>query len=183
MKRKMKNFAALLFSVALIACNSSPKEVEDSKSESEELTSNDTTIVIASGEGSNLAFVADSTTLRNDWQNFMSHQPDVDNCQLNHIALSYNSESGKYFLITSGTLNSEDMRAMIELRDGGGGCLMLSGWTLTCTATGQCANDPEGCLPAGSFCTKCTLPGTCTKSISDSPTAIFSSIETGGCNN
>lgn len=186
MKQKMKHIAILLFSIALIACNNNSTENKTSTNQSTTLTSeNDSTIVIAEISGGVISFVADSTTLRNDWQNFISNQPDLELCQLNKIEILSGVDSSganKFYLIVSGVMNNENMKSTLELEQEGSNCLVVIGYTLTCT-TKACASEDLGCVPKVTSCSPCGNKGLCTKTISNSPTAIFPSVVPSTCPN
>lgn len=182
MKQKIKHIAILLFSVMLIACNNNPKENNKSKDKSASLTSsNDTTIVIATVNDGVASFVADSSTLRNDWQNFISNLPDLEPCELNHIQIVSDEGSTKYYLVVSGTMNNQPLKATIELEQGAPTCLIVSGLTVSCVTT-DCSSEPE-CIPFGVTCTPCSNGGKCTKTVTSSPVVIFPSVATGDCSN
>ncbi len=179
MKQKIKQVTILLFSIILIACNnnSNPKENNKSQEKSASLTNeDDTVIVIASINGGVPTFVADPNVLQSDWQNFITNQLDLGPCTLNHIEIiSDGLAAPKYYLVVSGTMNSQPMKASIELEQGGPTCYMVSGLTVTCT-TSDCASEKDGCVPTLLMCTPCSGTGKCTKTVSDRPSAIFPSI-------
>jgi len=186
MKQKINHIAILLFSIALIGCNNNSTENKTLTNKSTNLTSeNDSTIVIAEISGGVISFVADSTTLRNDWQNFISNQPDLGACELNKIEILAGVDSSgadKYYLIVSGTMNNENMKSTILLEQGGSNCLVVMGYTLSCT-TKACAEEDLGCVPKVTSCSPCSNKGACTKTITNSPTAIFPSVAPSTCPN
>ena len=184
MKQKIKQIVILLFSIILFACNNNPNENKNSTEKIASLNSeNDTSLVIAEINNGIASFVADSTSLKNDWQNFITNQPDLGPCQLNHIAIiSDGTASPKYYLVVSGTMNNEAMKSLMELEQGGPTCWMVSGLTVTCT-TKACAEDLEGCVPDRLRCTPCTNLGDCTKTITSDALSIFSSLTPSVCQN
>jgi hypothetical protein len=184
MQQKIKHIAILLFSIALIACNNNSTENKSATNNSATLTSeNDSTIVIAEISGGVTTFVADSTNLRNDWQNFISNQPDLGTCELNKIQILSGLDSSganKFYLIVSGTMNNENMKSTILLEQVGSNCLVVMGYTLSCT-TKAFAEEDLGCVPKVTSCSPCSNKGACTKTITNSPTAIFPSIAPSTC--
>lgn len=183
MKQKIKTIAILLFSTALIACSSNSNENKNSQRNAVQTSSNDSTIVIAEINNDVASFVADSSTLRNDWQNFINNQTDLGPCELNQIEIFSDSTEGmKYYLVVSGTANQESIKSTLELEQEGSTCLIISGFTVTCT-TSACSSEQLGCVPKLLACTPCGNSGKCTKTVSDSPTAIFPSVGTSSCQN
>ncbi|MFA9214893.1 MAG: hypothetical protein ACEQSR_13795 [Candidatus Methylacidiphilales bacterium] len=185
MKQKINTIAILLFLSALIACNSNSSENKNSEKNALQNSSNDSTIVIAELNGGVPSFVADSNTLRNDWQKFISNQAELGSCQLNKIEILAGVDSSganKYYLIVSGTINNENMKSTILLEQGGSNCLVVMGYTLSCT-TKACAEEDLGCVPKVTSCSPCNNKGACTKTITNSPTAIFPSVEPSTCQN
>lgn len=188
MKQKIKLFAILLFSVVLFACNNNPKQSNEStdKSASRKTGSTgdeDTTIVIASVTGGVTMFVADPTILKSDWQTFINSQLEPESCTLTKVEIVPNSDASIYYLVASGTMSGgENMKASIELEQGSPSCLMVSGFTVTCT-TSACSSEGTGCVPVLLACNPCSNGGKCTKTVSSSPTAIFPSIATSLCSN
>lgn len=183
MKHKIKHIVILLFSIALIACNNNPTENKSATNNSATLTSeNDSTIVIAEISGGVTTFVADSTTLRNDWQNFISNQPDLSTCELNKIEIIADASSNKYYLVVTGIMNSESLKSTLELEQGGPTCWMVSGFTVTCTTT-ACSSEQLGCVPQLLACSPCGNVGKCTKTVVNNVVAIFPSIAPSVCPN
>lgn len=185
MKQKIKTIAILLFSTALIACSSNSNENKNSQRNAAQTSSNDSTIVIAEINGDLPSFVADSTALRNDWQNFINTQTDVGPCELNKIEILSGADSIgsiKYYLIVSGTTQNENMKSLIELEQGGPTCWIVSGLTVSCNSK-ACADDLEGCVPDRLRCTPCGNKGECTKTITSDVFAIFPSLPPSTCQN
>ena len=183
MKKTINHIALFFVGMAFVACNSSTSETSNTSDIESELTSsNDTTIIVAALAGGSVSFVADAETMRKDWQKFLAQQQNGASVKVENVEIVFNEETKKYYLNASGTLDSLALKAAIELRMGSVNCLMLSGQTLMCTATGTCASDPTGCLPAEMYCTKCAdEEGACTKTVTSTPTAMFPSVETGSC--
>ncbi len=184
MKQKIKHIAILLFSITLIACNNNQNENKNSTEKTASLINeNDSTIVIAEINNGVITFVADSTSLKNDWQNFITNQPDLGPCQLNQIAIvSDGTASPKYYLIVTGTMNNELIKSTLELEQGGPICWIVSGFTVTCTTT-ACSNEQLGCVPQLLACTPCGNIGKCTKTVVNNAVAIFPSIASSVCSN
>ncbi len=186
MKLKIKHITILLllFSVVIIACNNNPKQNNNSKNQQASSTfSRDSTIVIASLNDGVTTFVADSNILKSDWQKFLTNQPEIGPCELSSIKIVPNVEATTYYLIASGTMSGgKNLKSTIELELEPPTCLSLSSSTTICTTT-ECSDEQEGCIPVAVACTKCGNSGKCSKTVSNSPVAIFPSIPTGTCQN
>lgn len=179
MKTKTNHFTWLLLAFIIIACGNPAKQ--NPSTHTTALTGNDTTIVIGSYEGSTAAFVADSSTLKSDWQTFIDHIADYQGATLDKIEII--NKAPNFYLEVTGYANSKRLRALMPLKLFDETCLYVTGTTITCT-TNDCASEEQGCVPWGSTaCTKCANDGKCTKTVSNSPTIIFPSIATSTCVN
>jgi hypothetical protein len=179
MKTQIKTIVIFLLSVIVIACNNNPKENSKSNDKSESLTSSsDTIIVIGTLHEGVASFVADSTVLRTDWEKFIT--ANINPCKLNHIEILPNEDRTKYYLVVSGTMESDMMKASIELKQSDTTCLMLYSYTTSCVSS-DCSSEAIGCVPLGMACTPCSNKGKCTKTVSNSPTDIFISVTPSNC--
>ncbi len=184
MKPQIKQLTILLFSFVLFACNNGQREANNSSSNSQLLEGSeaDTTIVIATLDSGETSFVVNQNVLKSDWQEFLSNIPEYATCTLNSVEIVSNVDSTVYYLVASGTISGENMKSTIELKLEQPSCLYITGLTVTCTTT-ACSSEGTGCIPVILHCTECGNKGKCTKSVSNSPRAIFSSIEASTCQN
>jgi len=184
MKLQIKHLAILLFSFVFLACENNHEQNNNSTDKSTSLvTANDSTIVIATLIGGVTTFVADPDDLKSDWQQFLNNQGQFEDCTLNSVEIKLSADSSTYFLVVFGkTSGDEDMKSTIELELDAPSCLMITGYTVTCTTT-DCSSELNGCIPVGLSCTACENQGKCTKSVTNSPTVIFPSIATSTCSN
>jgi len=176
------SLTTLIFSLFLASCASNSNDQNTSAGDTTKQQANttkehDSTIVFGQLNGGTPSFVADSTTLKKDWQKFLNSNPEIDSCKLTQIGFIINEEN--YYLVAHGTLGEEPIRSVIHLDKTEHGCLYKSGLTITCTTT-ACASETLGCLPLVTSCSPCSNSGKCTKSASNA-VAIFASISPDVC--
>lgn len=183
----MKNMSSvlLIFSLLFIACSNS--DSGSSQNNDTSLASHqqrlfgddDTAIVIGHVDGDTITFVPDSNTLKSDWQNFLSNNPEIGTCSLTHIQFVTNSGTSEYYLVATGTKGEEVLKSTLLLQLEGTDCLIARA-TLTCTTT-DCSSEALGCIPVVLSCNPCSNKGKCTKTISTG-VGMFPSIAPSTCN-
>ncbi len=135
------------------------------------------TYIIAHINGDKVSFVADSNKLRDDWEKYLNAQLDSNHCVLGDVQISFDRDSSKYYLITTGARDKKILGSLVYLRQHGS-CLFLSGFTAMET-TANYKNNPHSCIRVG----PCTRDTTFRYMSTTTwyPTALFPSMKRGSC--
>lgn len=134
------------------------------------------TIVVGHIVKNTPTFTTNVKLLEGDWQAFLNIRGFKDS----HIKkVQVVANAGKYYLVATGTQNDKKLRSTLLLQRLGG-CLFISGATVTCT-TNSCAGESLSAALKGAACAPCTNGGQCTKIVANGPTLLFPRATVGGC--
>lgn len=133
------------------------------------------TIIVSHIVKNSAIITADAKLLASDWQAFLNIRGFKDS----HIKkVQVVANTSNYYLVATGTLGNKKLRSTLQLQRLGG-CLFITGATVTCTTT-DCANEPLSAALHGD-CAPCANGGQCKKIVAAGPVLLFSHATIGGC--